>query len=123
MKTLAGVKEVAANTLAALLPELGKLNRRAIAALAGLAPFDHDSGKMKGKRCIRGGRGAVRTALYMAARAAALSKSPLGDFYRRHIAEGKLPKVATVALMRKILITLNAILRDGEPWKHAKARS
>lgn len=122
MKTLAGVKDITANTLAALLPELGKLNRRAIAALAGLAPFDHDSGKMKGKRCIRGGRGTVRTALYMAARAAALSKSPLGDFYRRLIDEGKMPKVATVALMRKILITLNAILRDGEPWKHAKAR-
>lgn len=123
MKTVAGVKDITANALAGVLPELGKLNRRAVAALAGLAPFDHDSGKMKGKRCISGGRGAVRTALYMAARAAALSKSPLGDYYRRLIAEGKKPKVATVALMRKILITLNAMLREGQPWKYAKAHS
>lgn len=123
MKTLAGVKDITANTLTALLPELGKLDRRAIAALVGLAPFDRDSGKMKGRRCIGGGRAPVRIVLYMAARAAALSKSPLGDYYKRLIAEGKKPKVATVALMRKILVTLNAMLRDGEPWKHAKARS
>lgn len=117
LKTLAGVKDVTANALVALLPELGALNRRAIAALAGLAPFDHDSGKMKGKRCISGGRAAVRTALYMAARAAALSKTTLGAYYAKLIADGKEPKVATVALMRKMLTTLNAMLRDGQPWK------
>lgn len=121
LKTLKGVKDVTAMALVALLPELGRLSRRAIAALVGLAPFDHDSGKFKGTRSIAGGRAAVRTALYMAARAAARSKSPLGDFYKRLIAAGKSPKVATVALMRKMLVTLNAMLRDNEPWKHAAA--
>jgi transposase len=119
LKTLKGVKDVTAVTLVALLPELGRITRQAIAALAGLAPFDHDSGKLKGKRCISGGRAAVRTALYMAARAAALSKSPLADFYKRLIKAGKTPKVATVALMRKMLVTLNAIIRDNQAWKHA----
>ena len=119
LKTLKGVKDVTAAALVSQLPELGHLNRRAIAALVGLAPFDHDSGKFKGTRSIAGGRAPVRTALYMAARAAALSKSPLGDYYRRLIAAGKLPKVATVALMRKMLVTLNAMVREGTPWKHA----
>lgn len=121
LKTLKGIKDITAMALVALLPELGRLSRRAIAALVGLAPFDHDSGKFKGTRSITGGRAAVRTALYMAARAAARSKSPLGDFYKRLIAAGKLPKVATVALMRKMLVTLNAMIRDNEPWKHAAA--
>ena len=121
LKTLKGVKDVTAMALVALLPELGRLSRRAIAALVGLAPFDHDSGKFSGTRSIAGGRAPVRTALYMAARAAARSKSPLGDFYKRLIAAGKSPKVATVALMRKILVTLNAMIRDNEPWKHAAA--
>lgn len=119
LKTLKGVKDITAITLLALLPELGRITRRAIAALVGLAPFDHDSGRRQGARSIAGGRAAVRTALYMAARAAARSKSPLGDFYKRLIAAGKTPKVATVALMRKMLVTLNAMLRDNTPWKHA----
>src|SRR5262249_8062706 len=114
--------DVTARTLVALLPELGRLSRRAIAALAGLAPFDHDSGKFSGTRSIAGGRAAVRTALYMAARAAARSKSTLGAFYKRLIDAGKKPKVATVALMRKMLVTLNAMVRDNEPWKHAAIR-
>jgi transposase len=121
LTTLSGVKQCTAATVIALLPELGRLTQRAIAALVGLAPFDHDSGRHKGTRAIAGGRAAVRTALYMAARAAARSKSPLGDYYRRLIAAGKTPKVATVALMRKMLVTLNAMLRDGQPWKHAAA--
>jgi len=121
LKTLKGVKDVTATTLVALLPELGRLNRRQIAALVGLAPFDHDSGKYAGTRSIAGGRAAVRTALYMAARAAALSKSPLATHYKRLIAAGKTPKVATVALMRKMIVTLNAMLRDGRPWSHADA--
>jgi transposase len=121
LKTLKGVKDVTATALVALLPELGRITRRAIAALVGLAPFDHDSGKQRGTRSIAGGRAAVRTALYMAARAAARSKSPLGAFYKRLIAAGKTPKVATVALMRKMLVTLNAMIRDDQAWKHAKA--
>lgn len=119
LSSLKGVKDVTAATLIALLPELGRLTRRAISALVGLAPFDHDSGKLKGTRSIAGGRRAVRAVLYMAARAAARSKSPLGQFYRRLIAAGKLRKVATVALMRKMLVTLNAMVRDNEQWKHA----
>jgi transposase len=122
LKTLKGIKDITAITLVALLPELGRLNRRAIAALVGLAPFDHDSGKHKGKRAIAGGRAPVRTALYMGARAAALSKSPLGAYYQRLIKLGKTPKAATVALMRKMLVTLNAILRDQQPWKHASLK-
>lgn len=122
LKTLKGVKEITAVALVALLPELGRLSRRAIAALVGLAPFDRDSGTSRGPRAIAGGRAAVRTALYMAARAAARSKSPLGQFYHRLIAAGKTAKVATVALMRKMLVTLNAILRDSQPWKHATVR-
>ena len=120
LTTLKGVKQGTAATLVALLPELGRLTRRAIAALVGLAPFDHDSGQRKGTRSIAGGRAPVRTALYMAARAAARSKSPLGDYYRRLIGAGKTAKTATVALMRKMLVTLNAMLRDAQPWKHAR---
>jgi transposase len=121
LMTLKGVKQVTATTLIALLPELGRINRKAIAALVGLAPFDHDSGRFSGTRSIAGGRAAVRTALYMAARAAALSKSPLANFYKRLIKAGKPAKVATVALMRKMLTTLNAILRDNKPWNFAAA--
>jgi transposase len=120
-KTLKGIKDVTAVTLVALLPELGQITRRGIAALVGLAPFDRDSGKSIGARSIAGGRAAVRTALYMAARAAARSKSPLGEYYRRLLGAGKAPKVATVALMRKMLVTLNAMMRDNQPWKHAIA--
>jgi transposase len=119
LKTLKGVKDITATALVALLPELGRLNRRQIAALVGLAPFDRDSGKYAGTRSIAGGRAPVRTALYMAARAAALSKSPLASYYKRLIAAGKTPKVATVALMRKMIVTLNAMLRDGSPWNHS----
>jgi len=119
LMTLKGVKQVTATTLVALLPELGRITRKAIAALVGVAPFDRDSGRFSGTRSIAGGRAAVRTALYMAARAAALSKSTLGSFYKRLITAGKPPKVATVALMRKMLTTLNAILRDNKPWNFA----
>ncbi len=115
LMTLKGVKQVTATTLVALLPELGRINRKAIAALVGVAPFDHDSGRFSGTRSIAGGRAAVRTVLYMAARAAALSKSPLGSFYKRLITAGKPPKVATVALMRKMLTTLNAICAITNP--------
>jgi transposase len=121
LNSLKGIGEVTAATLLALLPELGQINRRAIAALAGLAPFDHDSGRHKGKRAIAGGRAPVRAVLYMAARAAARSHSPLKTHYEKLINAGKKPAVATIALMRKMLVTLNAILRDDQPWKHAKA--
>lgn len=117
--SITGIGELTALTLLSLMPELGKLSRQAAAALAGLAPFDHDSGGRKGVRRIRGGRAGVRTALYMPARAAARSKSRLGDFYRRLIDHGKTPKTATVALMRKMLVIANAVLRDGVKCKEA----
>jgi transposase len=122
LKTVKGVKDVTAIALIALLPELGTLPGRAMASLAGLAPFDHDSGRHKGQRRIGGGRSAVRTVLYMAARAAARSKSPLGEFYNRLRERGKSAKTATVALMRKMLVILNAILRDQQAWSHAPSR-
>lgn len=122
LSTLKGVKQVTAATLLALLPELGTLNRRAIAALVGLAPFDHDSGRLQGKRAIAGGRSAVRSVLYMAARAAANSKGVLGAFYKRLIGDGKTAKVATVALMRKMIVILNAMMREQQDWKGAPAR-
>jgi transposase len=121
MCTLAGVGRVTATTLIALMPELGTLNRRQIAALAGVAPFDHESGKYKGERHIRGGRSSVRTVLYMAARSAARTNTVLGQYYRHLLEAGKSPKVATVALMRKMLVTLNAMIRDRKLWKHANA--
>ena len=121
LSTLKGVKRVTAATLIALLPELGTLNRRAIAALVGLAPFDHDSGRLHGKRAIAGGRSAGRSVLYMAARAAANSKSALAAFYKRLIAQGKSAKVATVALMRKMIVILNAMMREQQDWRGAQA--
>lgn len=123
LSTLKGVKRVTAATLIALLPELGTLNRRAIAALVGLAPFDHDSGRLQGKRAIAGGRSAVRSVLYMAARAAANSKGALGAFYKRLLAQGKSAKVATVALMRKMIVILNAMMREQQDWKGAQKLS
>lgn len=120
LSTLKGVKRVTAATLIALLPELGTLNRRAIAALVGLAPFDHDSGRLQGKRAIAGGRSAVRSVLYMAARAVANSKGALAAFYKRLIAQGKSAKVATVALMRKMIVILNAMMRDQQEWRGAQ---
>jgi transposase len=101
-----------ARTLIADLPELGALTRRRITALVGVAPFNHDSGKRHGKRAIAGGRSSVRAALYMAVLVAIRRKLPLGATYQRLRAAGKPAKVAIVATMRKLLVILNAIMRD-----------
>jgi transposase len=111
-----GVGPATAAVLVALLPELGQLPREQIAALAGVAPYDDDSGKRRGKRAIDGGRALVRRALYMAALAAIRFNPALKAFYKRLRARGKEAKVALVACMRKLLTFLNAMLRDATPW-------
>ena len=108
-----------ARTLIAELPELGSLGRRQIAALVGVAPFNRDSGKWRGRRSIAGGRAVVRSALYMSILVSIRRKLPLAAVYDRLRAAGKPPKVAIVACMRKLATILNAILRDKTPWQTA----
>ena len=111
-----GVGATLAYTLLTLLPELGQIGCKQIAALVGLAPYDFDSGRFRGQRHIYGGRLGVRYTLYMPALAAIRFNPALRAFHRRLVAAGKKPKVAIVAVMRKMLTTLNAILRDGDSW-------
>lgn len=111
-----GVGAVTAATLAAQLPELGKLDRCQIWALAGLAPYDRDSGKYKGKRSIFGGRAAVRSVLYMAAITAIRCNQVIRTFAQRLQKAGKQPKVVITACMRKLLTMLNALARDKINW-------
>lgn len=112
-----GVGPTVARTLTAELPELGTLNRKQIAALAGLAPFNRDSGTLRGHRCIFGGRAAVRSALYMGALSAIRYNPVIRALYERLIQAGKPPKVALTACMRKMLTILNAMVREGSPWQ------
>ena len=114
--SMPGVGATLACTLLALLPELGAIGRKQIAALVGLAPYDFDSGKFRGQRHIYGGRMAVRNVLYMAALAAFRFNPALKAFHRRLLAAGKKPKVAIVAVMRKMIGVLNAMLRDETDW-------
>lgn len=114
--SMPGVGPVLAATLMALLPELGSLRNRSIAALVGVVPYDFDSGKMKGLRSIFGGRAAVRRVLFMAAQAAAMWNPILKAFKQRLLAAGKKPKVAIIAVMRKLVVTLNAMVRDNRSW-------
>lgn len=106
-------------TLLVDLPELGALSRREIAALVGVAPFARDSGQRRGLRRIRGGRASVRTALYLAAMNAARFHPELRPFYERLRAAGKAPRVALIALARKLLVMLNAMVRDHANWRTA----
>ncbi len=108
-----------ARTLIVDLPELGSLGRRQIASLVGIAPFAKDSGKKTGKRRIRAGRSGPRTALYLAAMNGARFNSVLKAFYTRLRIAGKPPKLAFIALARKLLTILNAMLRDGTRWREA----
>jgi transposase len=116
LRSVPGIGPVVARTLVADLPELGHLNRRQIAALVGLAPFNRDSGQWRGRRMIWGGRAPVRATLYMAGLVAARHNPVLRGFYQRLRAAGKAPKVALVAVMRKLLTMLNAMVRDTQPW-------
>jgi len=112
-----GIGDVTARALLAELPELGQVDRHQIAALAGLAPFNRDSGQWRGERHIHGGRASVRTALYMPTVVATRYNPVIRALYRRLRAAGKKPKVALTACMRKLLTILNAMLRDGTPWR------
>ena len=119
LKSVPGVGKTTARTLIAELPELGSLDRRKIAALVGVAPFNRDSGTMRGKRTVWGGRAKVRASLYMAALVAARHNPVLQRFYDRLVELGKPKKLALTAVMRKLLTILNAILRDQKPWQNA----
>lgn len=112
-----GVGPVVARTLIAELPELGQLSGKQIAALVGVAPYPHDSGRTRGRRPIQGGRGKVRAVLYMAALVATRYHPALRAFYQRLLARGKPKKVALVACMHKLLTILNAMLRHQQPWQ------
>lgn len=119
LRSMPGVGEVTSRTLISELPELGALNRKQIASLVGLAPYPRDSGLLKGKRVIWGGRGSVRSVLYMAALTAVRSASPLKEMYERLTDAGKPKKVALVAVMRKMLTILNVMVREKKCWAPA----
>ncbi|MFN3235416.1 MAG: IS110 family transposase [Gammaproteobacteria bacterium] len=114
LQTIDGIGTVTAVALFALLPELGQLNRKQIASLAGVAPHPYESGKKVGYRRTRGGRESIKPVLFMAAMAASRSKGALGESYRNHLARGKKKMVALTALMRKIVVIANARIRDFE---------
>lgn len=119
LASVPGIGDKIARALLADLPELGQLDRRAIAALAGLAPFTRQSGQWRGKSFIAGGRAAPRSALFMGALVATRHNVPLKAFYQRLVAAGKPKRVAIIATARKLLTILNAIIRDNKPWQNA----
>jgi transposase len=114
LQSVPGIGPVMSRTLLAELPELGLLNRKQVAALVGVAPFNRDSGRLRGQRTIWGGRAPVRTALRW--------NPVIRQFYRRLRAAGKPSKVALVAAMRKLLTILNAIVHHGTPWRSTVAQ-
>lgn len=116
LRSVPGIGPVLTTTLLAMLPELGKLNHRQIAALVGVAPLNRDSGTLRGRRTCWGGRAQVRAVLYMAALTATRFNPVLRTFYRRLCAAGKAKKVALVACMRKLLTIVNAMLKHRTPW-------
>lgn len=116
LRSVPSVGPVISRTLLAELPELGALNRKQISALVGLAPFNRDSGSLKGRRSIWGGRASVRSALYMAALVATKHNPVIRQFYNRLRGAGKKPKVALVACMRKLLTILNAMIKHKTRW-------
>ena len=116
LRSVPGIGPCTSRTLLAALPELGELNRRQIASLVGLAPFNHDSGKWRGQRTIHGGRSDVRAALYMATVAAVRFNPQISTFYHRLRQAGKKAKVALTACMRKLLVTLNSMLKTKQKW-------
>jgi transposase len=116
LQSVPGIGAIVAHTLVAEVPELGRLNRREIAKLVGLAPLNRDSGTWRGRRATSGGRTSVRAALYMASLSAIRFNSVIRTFYQRLRAAGKPKKVALVACMRKLLTILNHMLRTGQRW-------
>ena len=116
LRTVPGVGPILSRTLLADLPELGRLSRREIAKLAGVAPLSRDSGTLRGRRFVQGGRAPVRAVLYMAAMVAARRNPVIKAFYERLVAAGKPKKLALVACMRKLLTVLNVMVRTTTPW-------
>ena len=116
LRTVPGVGEQLSLTLLAYLPELGTMDRRQVAALVGVAPYNRDSGTLRGKRTVWGGRARVRTALYMGALVASRYNPVIRDFYQRLLAAGKPKKLALTACMRKLLVILNSMLKHRSPW-------
>jgi len=121
LKSVPGIGDVTARTLLAEVPELGAIGRHQLAALVGVAPMNRDSGAMRGHRTIAGGRTAVRNVLFMAALVAIRHNPIFKAFYDRLTNRGRPKKVAIVAVIRKLLTTLNAILRDNTPWRPENA--
>ena len=119
VKSVPGIGPITATTLLADLPELGQLNRQQIAALVGVAPFNHDSGKHRGKRRIFGGRTSVRSVLYMATLSATKHNPVINCFYQHLLKQGKVKKVALTACMRKLLVILNTMVKSGQDWNPA----
>ena len=117
LQSVPGVGPVLSFTLLSELPELGQLDRREIAALVGVAPLNRDSGSWRGQRSVWGGRSSVRRVLYMAAVSASQHNDVLKAFYEGLLSRGKATKVALVAVMRKLLVVLNAMMRDGTSWE------
>jgi transposase len=117
LSTIPGVGFITSVTVLALLPELGKVDNKAVASLAGLAPFNRDSGKKQGKRKIFGGRKRIRRVLYLSALSAIKHNPVIKEFHERLMEKGKIPKVAITACMRKILTIMNAMARDNTPWQ------
>ena len=117
LRTVPGVGEQLSLTLLAYLPELGTLDRRQVAALVGVAPFNRDSGTLRGKRTVWGGRARIRAVLYMGALVASQYNPVIRDFYRRLLAAGKPKKLALTACMRKLLVILNSMLKRRSPWR------
>ena len=116
LSSMPGIGPLVACTLIALLPELGSMSRKQVAALVGVAPYAFESGTLRGRRCIWGGRAHVRQVLYMAAMSASQHNPALKAFHEHLKTAGKLPKVAIVAVMRKMITTLNAMVRDDVVW-------
>ena len=123
LRSVPGIGNQISLTLLAYLPELGTLNRRQIAALVGVAPFNRDSGTLRGRRTVWGGRARVRTALYMGAMVASRFNPVIRDFYQRLLSAGKPKKLALTACMRKLLIILNSMLKYGSSWNHPDTKS
>jgi transposase len=118
LQPMPGVGFITAVTLTANMPELGELNRQKIAALAGLAPYNRDSGKKRGKRRIFGGRQSVRRVLYMAALSAIRYNPTIKSFYERLIEKGKPLKVAITACMREMISIMNVMVKDQTMWRY-----
>ncbi len=117
LRTVKGVGDMLSNTLIAYVPELGRIDNKSLASLIGLAPYNHDSGTLQKRRFIVGGRGQVRNMLYMAALSCIQYNEDLKAFYQRLKRKGKPSKVALTAVMRKLLMVLNSVMRRQEPWQ------